>query len=40
LFAPTQFTHHGDRLAFSNGIIVLTLFAITLVVIFRGGRFA
>ena len=35
-FAPTQFTHRGDRLAFSNGIIVLTLFAIALVVIFRG----
>ena len=23
-FAPTQFTHRSDRLAFSNGIIVLT----------------
>ena len=38
-FAPTQFTHRGDRLAFSNGIIVLTLFAIVLVVIFRGSVF-
>jgi amino acid transporter len=38
-FAPTQFTHRGDRLAFSNGIIVLTLFAIALVVIFRGSVF-
>jgi amino acid transporter len=38
-FAPTQFTHRGDRLAFSNGIIVLTLFAIALVVIFGGSVF-
>jgi amino acid transporter len=38
-FAPPQFTHRGDRLAFSNGIIVLTLFAIALVVIFRGSVF-
>jgi amino acid transporter len=27
-FAPTQFTHRGDRLAFSNGIIVLTRLAV------------
>jgi amino acid transporter len=38
-FAPTQFTHRGDRLAFSNGIIVLTLFAVALVVIFGGSVF-
>ena len=38
-FAPTQFTHRGDRLAFSNGIIVLTLFAMALVVIFGGSVF-
>jgi amino acid transporter len=38
-FAPTQFTHRGDRLAFSNGIIVLTLFAMALVVIFGGNVF-
>jgi amino acid transporter len=38
-FAPTQFTYRGDRLAFSNGIIVLTLFAMALVVIFGGNVF-
>jgi amino acid transporter len=38
-FAPTQFTHRGDRLAFSNGIVVLTLFAMALVVIFAGNVF-
>lgn len=38
-FAPTQFVHRGDRLAFSNGIIILTLFAIALVVIFEGNIF-
>jgi amino acid transporter len=38
-FAPTQFTHRGDRLAFSNGIVVLTLFAMALVVIFGGNVF-
>jgi hypothetical protein len=38
-FAPTQFTHRGDRLAFSNGILVLTLSAMALVVIFRGSVF-
>jgi amino acid transporter len=38
-FAPIQFTHRGDRLAFSNGIIVLTLSAMALVVIFRGSVF-
>jgi amino acid permease-like protein len=38
-FAPTQFTHRGDRLAFSNGIIVLTLIAMALVVMFGGNVF-
>jgi amino acid transporter len=38
-FAPTQFMHRGDRLAFSNGIVVLTLVAIALVVIFGGSVF-
>jgi amino acid transporter len=38
-FAPTQFSHRGDRLAFSNGIIVLTLFAMALIVIFGGNVF-
>jgi galactitol-specific phosphotransferase system IIC component len=31
--------HRGDRLAFSNGIILLTVFAMALVVIFRGNVF-
>jgi amino acid transporter len=38
-FAPMQFMHRGDRLAFSNGIVVLTLCATALVVIFRGNVF-
>jgi hypothetical protein len=38
-FAPAQFMHRGDRLAFSNGIIVLTLSATALVVIFGGNVF-
>ncbi len=38
-FAPTQFTQRGDRLAFSNGIIVLTLCAAALVVVFAGNVF-
>jgi amino acid transporter len=38
-FAPTQFMHRGDRLAFSNGIIILTLVAIALVVTFEGNIF-
>jgi amino acid transporter len=38
-FAPVQFMHRGDRLAFSNGIILLTVFAMALVVIFRGNVF-
>jgi amino acid transporter len=38
-FAPVQFTHRGDRLAFSNGIIVLTLAAMALIVVFGGSVF-
>jgi hypothetical protein len=38
-FAPAQFMHRGDRLAFSNGILVLTLSATALVVIFGGNVF-
>ncbi len=35
-FAPRQFSSLGDRLVFSNGIIVLSLFAMLLLWIFRG----
>ena len=35
-YAPHQFRRLGDRLAFSNGIIVLALLAIVLVVVFNG----
>jgi amino acid transporter len=34
-FLPKQLTRHGDRLVFSNGIIVLSLFAALLVVVFK-----
>ena len=35
-FLPRQFMNQGDRLAFSNGIIVLSVFAAVLIVAFRG----
>jgi amino acid transporter len=35
-YLPRQFMNQGDRLAFSNGIIVLSIFAAILVVAFRG----
>src|SRR5207253_9150941 len=35
-FLPRQFMNQGDRLAFSNGIIVLSIFAAVLIVAFRG----
>jgi hypothetical protein len=35
-FLPRQFMNQGDRLAFSNGIIVLSVFAPVLIVGFRG----
>ncbi len=35
-YLPRQFMNQGDRLAFSNGIIVLSLFAAVLIVVFRG----
>jgi amino acid transporter len=34
-FLPKQLTRHGDRLVFSNGIIVLSMFAALLVVVFK-----
>jgi amino acid transporter len=35
-FVPRQFANQGDRLVFSNGITILSGFAILLVVVFRG----
>src|SRR5213593_2222704 len=35
-YLPRQFMNQGDRLAFSNGIIVLSVFAAVLIVAFRG----
>jgi amino acid transporter len=35
-FLPRQFMNQGDRLAFSNGILVLSLFAAVLIIAFRG----
>src|SRR5207244_12154631 len=34
-FLPRQLTRHGDRLVFSNGIMVLSGFAILLVILFK-----
>jgi len=35
-FLPRQFMNQGDRLAFSNGILVLSGFAAILIIVFRG----
>ena len=35
-YLPRQFMNQGDRLAFSNGIVVLSVFAAILIVAFRG----
>lgn len=35
-FAPRQLSQRGDRLSFSNGIIVLSVIAAVLIVVFRG----
>jgi amino acid transporter len=35
-FVPRQFMNQGDRLAFSNGIIVLSVFSAILIAVFRG----
>ena len=35
-YLPRQFMNQGDRLAFSNGILVLSAFAAILIVVFRG----
>ncbi|MHB8511987.1 MAG: APC family permease [Actinomycetota bacterium] len=34
-FLPSQLTRHGDRLVFSNGIIILSVLAAMLVIIFK-----
>jgi len=39
-YLPRQFMNQGDRLAFSNGILVLSTFAIVLLVVFRGDTHA
>ncbi|WP_129671835.1 APC family permease [Candidatus Chloroploca sp. Khr17] len=39
-FLPRQFSSRGDRLVFSNGIVVLSLFAAGLVVFFRANEIA
>jgi amino acid transporter len=35
-YLPRQFMNQGDRLAFSNGILVLSVFAAVLIIVFRG----
>src|SRR3954471_20329622 len=39
-FLPRQFMNQGDRLAFSNGIVILSVLAATLLVIFGGDTHA
>jgi amino acid transporter len=39
-FLPRQFANQGDRLVFSNGIIILSGFAILLIVVFGGDTHA
>jgi amino acid transporter len=39
-FVPRQFANQGDRLVFSNGILILSGFAIVLIVIFQGDTHA
>jgi amino acid transporter len=39
-FIPRQFANRGDRLAFSNGIIILALLSIGLLVLFHGDTHA
>ena len=35
-FLPHQFTHRGDRLSYSNGILVLAMLACLLILVFQG----
>jgi amino acid transporter len=39
-YLPRQFSNQGDRLAFSNGIVALSLFAALLLVVFKGDTHA
>jgi amino acid transporter len=39
-YVPRQFANQGDRLVYSNGILVLSAFAIALIVVFRGDTHA
>jgi amino acid transporter len=39
-FLPRQFMNQGDRLAFSNGIVVLSVFAAALIAVFGGDTHA
>src|SRR5256712_11197908 len=39
-FLPRQFMNQGDRLAFSNGIVILSVLAATLLVVFGGDTHA
>jgi amino acid transporter len=39
-FVPRQFANQGDRLVFSNGILILSGFAIVLIVVFGGDTHA
>ena len=39
-YLPRQFSNQGDRLAFSNGIVALSVFAALLLVVFRGDTHA
>jgi amino acid transporter len=39
-YVPRQFANQGDRLVYSNGIVVLSVFAIVLIVVFQGDTHA
>ncbi|HEV8309358.1 MAG TPA: APC family permease, partial [Methylomirabilota bacterium] len=39
-FIPRQFANRGDRLAYSNGILILTFFSAMLLVVFKGSTHA
>ena len=39
-YLPRQFTNQGDRLAFSNGIVALSVFAAVLLIVFKGDTHA
>jgi amino acid transporter len=39
-FVPRQFANRGDRLAYSNGILILTVLSVSLLVVFQGDTHA